>query len=196
MAPTKDKGKYRCRKKGKYNSCDFKDFSNTWNFFGLMMSKDSIVHSWLRKRGLILTQYICPASGCGHLCEVYSRPKKKDGSTLRCTGKKHHEYGIRKNSFFEQSHYSFQDLLNFLRCFLQGDKLVTMSEKTGMAYKTTGVAWAHYVRRIFKQYIYENVHGLSYLTFSGIIEIDESLFGRRVKFHTGNPNIGLKVSAL
>ena len=29
--------------------------------------------------------------------------------------------------------------------------------------------------------------------FPGIIEVDESLFGRKVKHHRGNPNVGVKV---
>ena len=33
-----------------------------------------------------------------------------------------------------------------------------------------------------------------HMQLSGTIEIDESLFGRQVKYHKGNPNLGLRVS--
>ena len=34
------------------------------------------------------------------------------------------------------------------------------------------------------------------MMLEGEVQIDESLFGRKVKYHTGNPNRGLKVSVL
>lgn len=40
-------------------------------------------------------------------------------------------------------------------------------------------------------YFYRN---LRFRKLHGVIEIDESLFGRRVKFHRGNPSRGLKVN--
>ena len=34
---------------------------------------------------------------------------------------------------------------------------------------------------------------LLHVKFTGVVEIDESMFGRPVKYHKGNPNVGLKV---
>lgn len=46
------------------------------------------------------------------------------------------------------------------------------------------------VRKLFKDHFRRNV---VHETLSGDIEIDESLFRRRVKYHRGNPNVGVKV---
>lgn len=53
------------------------------------------------------------------------------------------------------------------------------------------INWASFVREMFKEYFYRN---LRFRKLHGVIEIDESLFGRRVKFHRGNPSRGLKVN--
>ena len=34
---------------------------------------------------------------------------------------------------------------------------------------------------------------MSMVGVSGIVELDESLFGKKVKHHNGHPNIGVKV---
>jgi len=195
------RAKNESNEKGHYNTklkdptlADFADFSNPWNFYALMQSSDSVVHAWMRHRGLLLTTYMCPRDNCHRKCTVYRRKTKKDGFTLRCEGTNCSEFGIRKNSIFEKSHFSFQDLMHFLKCFLEDQLLISMSKQTGMDYKSTSVQWAKTVRDIFKQYIYENVHGLNDMIFSEICELDESIFGRRVKYNKGNPNIGVKVS--
>ncbi len=44
---------------------------------------------------------------------------------------------------------------------------------------------------MFQQWVQDNIKNLQ---FSDKVEMDESLFGRRVKFHhCGNPNMGVKV---
>ena len=40
------------------------------------------------------------------------------------------------------------------------------------------------------EYVYKNVFAMK---FMGDVEIDESLFGRKVKYHRGNPHVGCKV---
>jgi len=185
-------GNYHCRKTDT-TTIDFKDFSNPWNFFALFQSSDTIIHSWLKNRGLLLTTYTCSTDKCGRLCKwVYRR--SKDTITLRCEGNSDHEFSIRKNSFFEKSHYSFQDLMNFVKLYLEGQLLVSISEQTGMCYKSTALHWSQLIRKMFKQYIYDCVHGKNDLIFSGIQEIDESIFGRRVKYNRGNPRVGIRVS--
>jgi len=193
MASNKEKGSFATKLTDPTVS-NFDDFENPWNFSGLMHSNTAIVHKWMRHRGLILTQYVCDTKNytkrCGKIAKVTARPTKADGETLRCGA---HEYSIRKNSFFEKSHFGFPDLMNFIKCYLDGDLLCSIAKKTGMAYKSTALEWAKHVRMIFKEYIYQNVHGLQNMMLSGIVEIDESLFGRKVKYNKGNPHLGLKV---
>lgn len=69
--------------------------------------------------------------------------------------------------------------------FAQGSKLTQLSFITGMAVNTTIIDWANFVRDVLKQYVFEEI---GMLKMKGIIEVDESLFGRRNKFHRGNPN--------
>jgi len=194
-ADSKDKGNFPNRMEDP-TLAEFSDFSNPWNFYALMQSSDSVVHSWMRERGLLLTTYTCTKENCQRKMKVCPRPNKKDGFTLRCEAKNCSEFGIRKNSLFEGSHFTFQDLMYFLKCFLEGQLLISMSKQTGMAYKSTSVEWAKTVRELFKQYIFEYVHGMNDMIFDELTELDESIFGRRVKYHKGNPNIGVKVSKL
>jgi transposase-like protein len=51
-----------------------------------------------------------------------------------------------------------------------------------MAYKSSAVDWANYIRDWFVEYYYRDIRSTK---FSGIVEIDESLFGRRVKYNKG-----------
>ena len=44
-----------------------------------------------------------------------------------------------------------------------------------------------FVCEIFQDYIYTNVVK-DEMKFEGVIEVDESLFGKKVKHHRGNPN--------
>ena len=64
------------------------------------------------------------------------------------------------------------------------------AKNAGISYGGTAVDWANFHREIFKEYI-QTV--LPNIIFEGDVEIDESLFGRRCKYHRGNPNVGIKV---
>ena len=50
--------------------------------------------------------------------------------------------------------------------------------------------WAQYVRDLFMQWVADT---LIHVKFIGVVDMDESMFGRRVKYHKGNPNIDLTV---
>ena len=52
------------------------------------------------------------------------------------------------------------------------------------------VDWAGHIRELFKDDFRSN---RMHQSFCGEIEIDESLFGRRVEYHRINPNVGVKV---
>ena len=45
--------------------------------------------------------------------------------------------------------------------------------------KATSVTWAQYIRDLFVQWVWEDVI-LAEIKFDGIVEIDESLFGRKI----------------
>lgn len=59
-----------------------------------------------------------------------------------------------------------------------------------MDYKRSAVDWANFVRDLFKAYVADNMTNIK---LRGTIELDESMFGHKFKYHRGNPNCGLKV---
>ncbi len=127
---------------------------------------------------------------CGVDCNVCQRNKSSDGVAWRCPSRKH-EYSIGKFSFFERSHVSFQDVLQFIKCFLDNNALLTSSKFSGLDYKKTSVDWANSIRDLLKQWV--SHHDYDNVQLSGDIEIDETLFGRQCKYHRGNPHVSLKV---
>ncbi len=62
-----------------------------------------------------------------------------------------------------------------------------------MDYKRTAIDYGKAVRVIFKEYMHREVI-VKQMKLDGIVEIDESLFGRQLKYHRGDPTVGLRVS--
>ena len=58
-----------------------------------------------------------------------------------------------------------------------------------MDYRHTAVNWASYIGELFCQYVFDTYERI---TFDGEVEIDESIFGRKVKYHKGQPR-GLRI---
>nr|XP_011443777.2 uncharacterized protein LOC105339761 [Crassostrea gigas] len=112
------------------------------------------------------------------------------GSIYRCSKNRDHTRASRTYSFFEKSILLIQDIMLFIKNYLEKCSLSQCARFSGMSYGSTSVNWASFIREIFKEYFYRN---LRFKKLHGIIEIEESLFGRRVKFHRGNPNRGLKI---
>lgn len=195
MAQEPQKGNFD-KKIEAHLECSFSDFSNPWNFYKLFLTSSKIqIHTRLRDKGLLMKEYVCTSKSktgiiCGRKCKLVER-SNKDGFSFRCPKK--HEFAIRKNSIFEGSQYSLQELVHFFKLYLDRNLLIKISEMTGMKYKTTAIEWAKLMRRIYKQYVYNHVHGRVYMKLSGTVEVDESLFGRCVKDHKGNPHVGVKV---
>ena len=85
----------------------------------------------------------------------------------------------------------FQDILEFMRTFIEGQSLLRCSQYSGLSYKNTSVDWANFIRDLFRIYVFEQIIE-SQDKLSGIVEIDESLFGRKCKYQRGNRS-GVKV---
>ena len=93
-------------------------------------------------------------------------------------------FGMRKYSFFEGSACDIRDLMIFLKQYLEGNSLHQCVLATGMDYRHTAVDWANFIRELFCQYVYDKYN---MTMFKGDVEIDESLFGRKIKYHKGEP---------
>ena len=88
-------------------------------------------------------------------------------------------------------HHAIPDVLTFIMNLLDGHLLIRSAQKTAIAY-ATACTWAQYVRDIFIQWVWEEIIHPDY-QLSGVVEIDERLFGRRIKYHKGNPRSSAKV---
>ena len=75
-----------------------------------------------------------------------------------------------------------QDILVFVVEFLKQQSLKRCAEAAGIDYKKSSVDWANFIRDLFKQYVFEHY---STIKLAGEVEVDESLFGRKVKYHRG-----------
>ena len=73
-----------------------------------------------------------------------------------------------------------------------GHSLRLCATESGLNYKKTSVEGAKSVRQIIMQLVYDYILQAP-LKFHGTVEIDESLFGRKVKAHRGDPNKGKRV---
>lgn len=110
---------------------------------------------------------------------------------FRCTVNRRHTKSSRSHSFFDKGNLVFQDIILFIKSYLEKNSLAQCARFIGMAYRSTAVNWASFMREVFKEYFNNTLRNVK---LQGIVEIDESLFGRRVKYHKGNPNRGLKAS--
>ena len=61
-----------------------------------------------------------------------------------------------------------------------------------MSYKNTAVDWASFTRELFMEYVDRHILAPP-MQLHGTVEIDESLFGRKVKYNRGNAVRGLRV---
>lgn len=189
----KSGGNFRLRKQN-VEEISVKDLENPWNFYALFSADDSTVLEWLRNNGLLARTVACERVDGGEICtgsmSLKSRKERKGGEILRCNRNRNHVKSLRANSFFERTKLELQDVMVFIKSYLDKSSLYQCAKFSGMAYGTTAVNWASYMRELFKEYFHRNIR---HKVIHGTVEIDESLFGRRVKYHRGNPNKGLKI---
>eukprot|EP00057_Strongylocentrotus_purpuratus_P022140 XP_011676614.1 PREDICTED: uncharacterized protein LOC105444288 [Strongylocentrotus purpuratus] len=181
------------RKRVSPEECTVADFYNPWTFHSLFLSDPEFILQWLKDQRLLAATMICEE--CGRECRWTSREKKHHGFTWRCRRKEHREkeYGITRYSFFDRSHFVIQDLLEFIRTFLLGGSLKGCSVQAGMDYKKTSVDWANYTRDLFRKFVDTQYNLQNPVQLQGEVEVDESLFGRRCKYHRGDGSKGVKV---
>ena len=166
----------------------FSDFSNPWNFFQVFLNEEAVAHDWCRKNGLLALSLPCET------CDGQATLRKRAGyvanESFRCNKNSCHERQTREYSFFERAKLSVNDIMLFVKCYLDGNSLRQCATFAGISYGSTSVEWAVYIRDILKDYFRRYVINE---TLSGEVELDESLFGRKVKYHRGNPNLGTKI---
>lgn len=166
------------------------DFSNPWNFYTVFMADTELIREWCIANGLLPSLIKCPTAQCEGLMELKKRGGRVGDKTFRCDKNRNHERSSRIYSFFENSMLTISDIMMFLKSYLDGNSLLQCSKFAGIAYRSTAVHWASYIRELFKEYF--QIH-IKTKILTGEIEIDESLFGRKIKYNKGNPNLGLRI---
>lgn len=167
------------------------DFANPWNFFYLFTQSEEDVYFWCRQNGLLATSFPCHVDNCTGEMALAALSRAPGGAIFRCTVNRRHTKSSRSHSFIDKSNLVLQDIILFIKSYLEKNSLAQCARFTGMAYRSTAVNWASFMREVFKEYFNNTLRNVK---LQGIVEIDESLFGRRVKYHKGNPNRGLKAS--
>ena len=163
----------------------FPDLSNPYNRYMLLTSDQRVFINWLQDKGLLTKNPYCQQ--CSAPCTLTKRSKNIDKFTWQCQSR--HETSVRVLSIFDHSHVYLQDILNFIISYAEGSSLSNCSVNSGMAYKNTSVEWAKTVRELYGRFY---VHDIEPIKFNGVVEIDESLFGRKTKSHRGRP-MGQKI---
>ena len=93
---------------------------------------------------------------------------------------KGHEYTTRKHPFFEGSPYNIRDLVIFIKYYIEGHT------PKQCALATSLLPWI--LTALFMEHVYKPYQKL---IFSFDAEIDESLFGWKIKYNKGRPD-GIK----
>ena len=175
----------------------WKSFQDPWTFHAFFNQDPSIWTGWLRSEGLLADQFQvkCNANvsgrkgkqnhiACGAPCVLKPHTKAIDGKVWRCLTKPQHETSVRYNAFWSNMKHHIPDVMLFIKNFLDGASLKKCSQFSNIHYNSTAVYWSAYIRDIMVQYVFENqITNPQKLT--GTIEIDESLFGRKHKYHHG-----------
>lgn len=154
--------------------------ANVFNFATIMDLPPNHFYEWLVKERLFPASLPCH---CGCPMRPQQRSSNNDGFVWRCTGRGRHVRTIRSKSIFEDSKINVADLFLFICKYAEGSPISVISKVCGIAYNTTGLRWACKLRtEILGSWYVRTIRNNPNFKLRGIVEIDESLFGRRIKF--------------
>ena len=104
-----------------------------------------------------------------------------DGFAWWCRSKYRHKVSVRSWSYFQNSISCYQ-IYSSLATSMEVS-LGKFANQFEMNYSSPSVDWANFVCEPMKYWVHEN---MACIQMSGVVEIDESIFGRRVKYPRGN----------
>jgi len=82
-----------------------------------------------------------------------------------------------------------QDIINLVIAYAEDQTLRKCSQAAGVGYGSTAVHWGSFYRDLFIEYYMRNIRDMK---LSSQVKVNESLFGRRTKYHRSDPR-GIKV---
>ena len=82
---------------------------------------------------------------------------KANGLSFRCKTNRTHEVASRKFSFFENLKPTIQDIMDFVKSYMEGHTLFMTSKLSGVNYKSTAVNWGSFIRELFKEHFTRSI---------------------------------------
>ena len=141
----------------------------------------SIFVKWQMTFGLLKDHVTCKS--CNRACNLQKKSDRINGMIWCCTScASKPTQSVRNCSFFSNSHLHLEVILIFIYTYMTGLSFKYCSTVSGMHYKNTALDCGNFVRDIMVEFVYRIVMKTK---FSGIVEIAESLFNRKIKYHRG-----------
>ena len=160
-----------------------KNLADLLNFSWPFMSEETKVNELCRRNSLFATskKMAKKKSFDGQQCDgtmiLKSSAAKTGGQILRCMKIRNHQA---MRVIIEGSTLTISDCMLFIKSYLDKLTLLQCSRFVGIAYSSTAVNW----EKSPLEYKGEKL--------TSTVMIDESLFGKRTRFHRGNPHGGMK----
>jgi len=107
------------------------------------------------------------------------KTRKTEQKVWRC---KHREVSVRNHSFFSKSHLTLSDIFMVVSHYLECLSLWRLALKCNISHQNRALTWTSYIREVMKNFVEDSMKTMK---IRGHIEIDESAFGHRNKYHRG-----------
>ncbi|CAC5410030.1 unnamed protein product [Mytilus coruscus] len=154
----------------------------------LFISTTELCIGYLRGVGLLVVKRIC--SICNIEMSKIKRKDISDGEFFRCT-ECMTKISIRKDSIFENSRLQLKHLMMIVYFFGIDLQIYECGKLIHSLSHTTVIEWFSILRGICSKVLIDMPWKLRRDISGNVIEIDESLFGKKRKYHrgTGNQNV-------
>ena len=106
------------------------DFVNPWNFFKLFSQNDNDVYKWCQRNGLLATSFPCPVDNCSGVMATNTLSRAPGGMVFRCSFNRTHTRSSRTYSFFDRSNLCLQDIILFIKSYLERNRALGFQECT------------------------------------------------------------------
>ena len=92
----------------------------------------------------------CKSVGCDGVATLRARKGYFANEVFRCSKNSNHQRQTRELSFFEASKIPTNDIMLFVKSYLDGCSLYQCARFAGISYSSTSVDWSGHIRELFK----------------------------------------------